>query len=130
MYEAATRRVVQDRVPVLGICVGMQMMASSSEEGRAAGLGWVKGVVRKFDTTKFAQRTHLPHMGWNDVHPTKSSHLFEGWKGMRAFISCILITSNVRPRGHARQCRVRLSVRVCGEPRECLRRSVSPREEP
>ncbi len=78
MYEAATRRVVEDRVPVLGICVGMQMMASRSEEGTAAGLGWVKGVVRKFDTTQFAQRTHLPHMGWNDVHPTKSSHLFEG----------------------------------------------------
>lgn len=78
MYEAATRRVVEDRVPVLGICVGMQMMASRSEEGTAAGLGWVNGVVRKFDTTQFAQRTHLPHMGWNDVHPTKSSHLFEG----------------------------------------------------
>ncbi|AVG42329.1 imidazole glycerol phosphate synthase subunit HisH [Achromobacter insolitus] len=78
MYEAAMRRVVEDRVPVLGICVGMQMMASRSEEGTAAGLGWVKGVVRKFDTTQFAQRTHLPHMGWNDVHPTKSSHLFEG----------------------------------------------------
>jgi glutamine amidotransferase len=53
--------------PVLGICVGMQMLAARSDEGQLPGLGWIVGEVKKFDVAKFATRTHLPHMGWNDV---------------------------------------------------------------
>lgn len=64
--------------PVLGICVGMQMMAESSEEGHLPGLGWIRGRVRRFDLSGFAQRTHLPHMGWNDVRPRAESGLYAG----------------------------------------------------
>ncbi|MNK07309.1 Imidazole glycerol phosphate synthase subunit HisH 1 [compost metagenome] len=78
MYDTAVQRVTQDGVPVLGICVGMQMMAAASEEGTVPGLNWVPGMVRKIDASKLAQRTHLPHMGWNDVNPTKASPLFAG----------------------------------------------------
>lgn len=67
--------VLAQRKPVLGICVGMQMMAWRSEEGERPGLGWVDGEVRRFEKT--AQRTHLPHMGWNDVEPQTPGGLFK-----------------------------------------------------
>ena len=59
--------VLSKRIPVLGICVGMQMMANSSEEGNSSGLGWISGHVRRFDSSLFSSRTALPHMGWNNI---------------------------------------------------------------
>jgi len=67
MREALDYLVIEKKVPVLGICVGMQMMAQYSEEGVMAGLGWIPGEVKRFDEALFKTRTHLPHMGWNDV---------------------------------------------------------------
>ncbi len=64
--------------PVLGICVGMQMMAKRSDEGVLEGLGWIDAEVRKFDEASFTHKTHLPHMGWNDVAPRQNSDLFRG----------------------------------------------------
>jgi glutamine amidotransferase len=78
MYDIAVERVTKDKVPVLGICVGMQMLAAGSEEGSSTGLNWVPGLVRKLDTSCFTQRTQLPHMGWNDVRPKQSAPLFDG----------------------------------------------------
>ena len=68
--------VLAQRKPVLGICVGMQMMACTSDEGHARGLGWFDAGVKLFDDTKFTGRTHLPHMGWNDVEPVPGDGLF------------------------------------------------------
>ncbi|VFR29733.1 Imidazole glycerol phosphate synthase amidotransferase subunit [plant metagenome] len=85
MHDVAVERVVRDGVPVLGICVGMQMMAQGSDEGEREGLGWVPGRVRKFDVDKLAQRTHLPHMGWNDVTPSRPSTLFQGLESEARF---------------------------------------------
>lgn len=65
-------------IPVLGICVGMQMMAERSEEGLLPGLGWIPGEVKRFDEAGFSQKTHLPHMGWNDVTPRSEATLFQG----------------------------------------------------
>jgi glutamine amidotransferase len=70
--------VLKQRVPILGICVGMQMMAGSSEEGQLKGLSWIDGVVRKFDLSRMAAGSVLPHMGWNDLAPTRSDPLFTG----------------------------------------------------
>lgn len=70
--------VLDRKVDVLGVCVGMQMMAGQSEEGTIAGLGWIDADVRRLDTSRFNQRTHLPHMGWNDVEPTEDDGLFRG----------------------------------------------------
>jgi len=78
MRETLDEMVLSRSVPVLGVCVGMQILAARSEEGRLQGLGWVDGDVRKFDVASFRQRTHLPHMGWNDVKPVRSSALFAG----------------------------------------------------
>jgi glutamine amidotransferase len=66
--------VLGKRVPVLGVCVGMQMLARASEEGREAGLRWVQGDVCRLDSPG----AHLPHMGWNDVEPREAGGLFAG----------------------------------------------------
>jgi glutamine amidotransferase len=54
------------------------MMAKRSDEGSLDGLGWIDAVVKKFDEASFSQKTHLPHMGWNDVLPRKTECLFRG----------------------------------------------------
>jgi glutamine amidotransferase len=78
MREALDRAVLMDRKPILGICVGMQILARSSEEGREKGLGWINGDVKRFDPATFHQATRLPHMGWNTTTPVQTSPLFEG----------------------------------------------------
>ena len=61
--------VLGRQVPVLGICVGMQMMANQSEEGSLLGLGWIPGEVKRFDEGLLSSKSSLPHMGWNDIDP-------------------------------------------------------------
>lgn len=78
LRDALDEVVLELKKPVLGVCVGMQMMAHSSEEGVMPGLGWVDAVVAKFDTRLIQGRTHLPHMGWNDVMPKSADTLFFG----------------------------------------------------
>lgn len=69
--------VLENQKPVLGICVGMQMMAKRSEEGSAAGLGWFDAEVKRFDEELIRGRTRLPHMGWNNVEPVDTRDLFQ-----------------------------------------------------
>ncbi|OGQ17269.1 MAG: imidazole glycerol phosphate synthase, glutamine amidotransferase subunit [Deltaproteobacteria bacterium RBG_16_71_12] len=64
--------------PLLGVCVGMQMLAYGSDEGSRPGLGLILGRVRAFKTTPAAQALPLPHMGWNDVAPLPGHPLFAG----------------------------------------------------
>jgi imidazole glycerol-phosphate synthase subunit HisH len=78
MRDALDDAVQRQRKPALGICVGMQMMARRSDEGQAAGLGWFDADVKLFDEAAFVDRTHLPHMGWNDVEPVRAGGLFQG----------------------------------------------------
>lgn len=78
MRDALERLVVHDQVPVLGICVGMQILADTSEEGTGQGLGWVKGRVRSFAGNQASKALPMPHMGWNDVTPMPASPLFKG----------------------------------------------------
>jgi imidazole glycerol-phosphate synthase subunit HisH len=77
MHKALEEFVLVRHVPVLGICVGMQILARSSEEGLLPGLGWIEGEVKKFNVSTLNHRTHLPHMGWNDVQPTIKTNLFQ-----------------------------------------------------
>jgi glutamine amidotransferase len=78
MREKLDELVMEKKVPVIGICVGMQMMGNSSDEGKLPGLGWIDASIKKFDETKIKQVTRLPHMGWNDVNPVISNPLFKG----------------------------------------------------
>lgn len=67
MKDKLDSLVLRDNVPVLGICVGMQMLAGSSEEGVLPGLGWIDGEVKKFNRSTLNKQMPLPHMGWNSL---------------------------------------------------------------
>ena len=69
------KQVLINKKPILGICVGMQMLAKSSEEGKLPGLGWIDGKVRKFKSDTISHRTKFPHMGWNTVFKDGDSKL-------------------------------------------------------
>jgi imidazole glycerol-phosphate synthase subunit HisH len=58
--------VIKNKKPILGICLGMQLMTTFSEEGSASGLGWIKAQTRKFAFPENALK--IPHMGWNFVN--------------------------------------------------------------
>lgn len=78
MLEKLNYLVLIQKTPVIGICVGMQMMANSSEEGTFEGLKWIDASVKKFDEAKIKQITRLPHMGWNDAYTLIQHPLFQG----------------------------------------------------
>ena len=65
--------------PLLGICLGMQLLFESSEEfGQSEGLGLIEGSVVRFDSRKFSQHLKIPHMGWNELHVHQNTPLFKG----------------------------------------------------
>lgn len=69
--------VLENKIPVLGVCVGMQILANKSEEGKLPGLGYIDGEVKKFDTNTFTHKPHLPHLGWNSIEPAKEHPIFK-----------------------------------------------------
>lgn len=73
LKEKLDQLVLIEKKPVLGICVGMQILAESSEEGKLRGLGWIPGKVKKFDVSTFVHKPYLPHMGWNSVVPIQNN---------------------------------------------------------
>lgn len=76
MREKLDELVLEKKIPVIGICVGMQMLAKSSEEGTLNGLGWIDGIVKKFDKSKI-KNAPLPHMGWNNLKIEKKNKIFD-----------------------------------------------------
>ncbi len=68
--------VLGGEVPILGVCVGMQILASTSDEGTRAGLGWIAGRVRSFANEEATVGLPMPHMGWNDVAPVSPDPIF------------------------------------------------------
>jgi len=77
MKPELERLVLQESVPVIGICVGMQMLADSSDEGTLPGLGWVPGRVKSFASDPVTAGLPMPHMGWNTLNIKPSSSLFQ-----------------------------------------------------
>lgn len=77
MRDVLEELVLGSGVPVLGVCVGMQILAGSSDEGQLPGLGWIQGRVKVFGTGGSDWKLPLPHMGWNDVRPTPGCRLFD-----------------------------------------------------
>lgn len=83
---AVDAAAMERKVPILGVCVGMQMMALRSDEGHRAGLGWIDADVRHFSAIGADASQPLPHMGWNDVRQTKAgSLLFTGLSDPRFY---------------------------------------------
>jgi glutamine amidotransferase len=75
--EVLDFEVIQNKVPIIGICVGMQILAESSEEGKLPGLGYIKGKVRKMDASLLNQKPKLPHLGWNSLEISRKSALLK-----------------------------------------------------
>jgi glutamine amidotransferase len=85
MRDELEKQVLENKIPVIGICVGMQILAKSSEEGRLPGLGWIDGKVKQFDMSLIPYQTRLPHMGWNSMIPVKKNELLAGFNGQARF---------------------------------------------
>ena len=82
LLSALNSRVLEAKVPVLGICLGMQILGEGSEEGGIEGLSWIKGSCKRFDFSeqvvgKAEDKLRIPHMGWNTVFQKKESKLLQ-----------------------------------------------------
>lgn len=77
LADVLNDEVLVKQKPVLGICLGMEIMAKTSEEGNANGLGWLDARAVRFDIDD-SDRYKIPHMGWNEISIRKSSRLMEG----------------------------------------------------
>jgi glutamine amidotransferase len=87
LAEALRKRVLQDKVPLLGVCLGMQMLGRRSEEGGTEGLGLIDAEVRRF---RFApdSRTKVPHMGWNLLAQRRDGPLLRELAARSRFYFC------------------------------------------
>jgi glutamine amidotransferase len=77
MRQMLDKLVLEEHIPILGICVGMQILARSSDEGRLSGLNWIDGRVSALKSLGISNQLPLPHMGWNDVRSVVKNKLFE-----------------------------------------------------
>ena len=80
LIEPLRHRVQDEGCPVLGICLGMQLLSESSEEGSLPGLGWIKAATVRFAFSGADAGLKIPHMGWNHVQPRKDAVLFAGYE--------------------------------------------------
>ena len=78
LKDEIIKLVLKDEVPILGICVGAQMLCSSSDEGNLPGLNWIDATVKIFLKNEDKLILQLPHMGWNDVKSVNRPKLFDG----------------------------------------------------
>lgn len=76
LRSSLDKAVLENKIPILGVCVGMQMMATNSEEGSLSGLDWIPGQIKSFAGNENASSLPLPHMGWNTLDSYKKSKLF------------------------------------------------------
>jgi len=79
LKEVLNEKVLKEKVPVLGICLGMQLLTNSSEEGGLAGLGWIDAKTMSFKNS-IEKRYRIPHMGWNIVKSLNESLLTQGFE--------------------------------------------------
>ena len=73
IIEILNEKVLHEKIPILGICLGMQLFTNTSEEGNAEGLGWLKADTVKFTLSDIKHK--VPHMGWNSIDQKKESPL-------------------------------------------------------
>lgn len=77
--EVLNEKVLKEKTPLLGICLGMQLLTNSSEEGKADGFGWIPAKSLSFKN-RIDKRLKIPHMGWNLVHKKEESLLTQGFE--------------------------------------------------
>ncbi|WP_417328167.1 imidazole glycerol phosphate synthase subunit HisH [Halarcobacter sp.] len=74
-FEVLEKEILINKKPILGICLGMQLLTNSSEEGKEKGLGWIDAQTIKFDLED--KSLAIPHMGWNKINPTNTNDIFK-----------------------------------------------------
>lgn len=79
LKEVLIEKALKEQVPVLGICLGMQLLTNSSEEGNLAGLGWIDAKTMSFKN-RIDKKYKIPHMGWNIVNRSNDSSLTQGFE--------------------------------------------------
>lgn len=84
LLPALTTAALENAVPVLGICLGMQLMCRTSQEGKMPGLGWIDAQVLRFSFTN-GGGLRVPHMGWNTIQVPKKNQLFATDAGEQRF---------------------------------------------
>jgi imidazole glycerol-phosphate synthase subunit HisH len=90
-HRAAIQRAAAEGMPVLGICLGMQLLLDGSDEGPGAGLGLVAGRVRRLRASR------VPHMGWNTVHPVAGDRLFRDVVNARFYFANGFVAEPAEP---------------------------------
>lgn len=78
ILSALETEVMTSNKPIMGICVGMHLLANGSDEGEREGLGWIPGHITRIDTSALTKPPHLPHMGWNSVAGKYDDPLLRG----------------------------------------------------
>jgi glutamine amidotransferase len=85
LRDELEKQVLIEKVPVIGVCVGMQILAKSSDEGKLSGLGWIDSKVKLFNASIIESKTGLPHMGWNTIMPVCVNPLLTGFTSESRF---------------------------------------------
>jgi len=78
LREVLDRKALTDRIPIIGLCLGMQILTNGSEEGTEPGLGWIQGHASKFSQRDYPE-IRVPHMGWNTAHRVRDDELTAGF---------------------------------------------------
>ncbi len=78
LIDILNKKVLNEKTPILGICLGMQLFTKKSEEGNAEGLGWIDAETKRFNFTN--QNLKIPHVGWNSIIIKKKNILFNDIK--------------------------------------------------
>jgi imidazole glycerol-phosphate synthase subunit HisH len=87
LREIVEQKAKREKVPVLGICVGLQMFMEDSEEGKLPGLSWIKGSTVKFKPEKMQAGQKIPNMGWHEIQVKKPSRLLQSLEDSRFYFA-------------------------------------------
>jgi len=80
MKQILNKKAVVEKIPILGICLGMQLLTNASEEGKLPGLGWIDGMAYNFKS-RIDEKYKIPHMGWNVSNVIQTNELTKGYEG-------------------------------------------------
>lgn len=103
LIDILNKKVVDEKTPILGICLGMQIMTKSSEEGKLNGLGWVDAEILKFPLDVDHKKLRIPHLGWNSVSVNNDDKLFRGIEDPRFYFV------------HSYYCGINESIKIFGQ---------------
>lgn len=85
LISVLNKKALEEKVPFLGICLGMQLMTKNSEEGKMQGLGWFDAETIRFNFPKEEKKFKVPNMGWKTVQVKKNEQLFSGIENPRFY---------------------------------------------